>query len=249
MTDEELLRYSRHILLADIDVAGQEKLAASRVLILGAGGLGCPVALYLAASGVGHLVIADNDVVDMTNLQRQIGHGTPSIGMLKVSSLRNRLSEINPDIGVTALQERLNGEHLQEIVASVDVVLDCSDNFSTRYQLNQASLMWEKPLVSGAAIRFEGQVSVFNKTRTSPCYACLYGVDIGENAVTCSESGVFSPLVGVIGSMMAAEAIKLLVGFGSVLDGRLLLCDIRQMDWRSLVLHKDPLCPVCYGRG
>jgi adenylyltransferase/sulfurtransferase len=245
MNDEELLRYSRHILLSDIDVAGQEKLAAAQVLIIGAGGLGCPAAIYLAASGVGHLVIADDDVVEMSNLQRQIGHDVNHIGSPKVHSLAERLKAINPLVRVTELNERLEGTLLQTAMSSMDVVLDCSDNFLTRQNINRVSLLLKKPLVSGAAIRFEGQLSVFNCTDNSPCYACLYGNENNDEMLTCSESGVFSPVVGVVGSLMAAETLKLIIGVGVVLDGRLLLCDMRDMDWRSLDLHKDPLCPVC----
>jgi len=249
MNDEALLRYSRHILLNDIDVSGQEKLAASRVMIVGAGGLGCPAAMYLAASGVGQLIIADDDVVDITNLQRQIGHSTDDIGLPKVVSLVGKLKEINPDIVITGLHERLAADRLNDVLSASDAVLDCSDNVATRLMVNAAAVFHKIPLVSGAAIRFEGQVSVFNYTPESPCYACLYGMEADEEEMTCSQRGVFSPLVGVVGSMMAAEALKLLIGLGSILDGRLLLCDIRQMDWRSLILRKDPLCPVCSGRG
>lgn len=249
MRDEELLRYSRHILLKEIDLSGQEKLAAASILIIGAGGLGCPAAMYLAASGVGKLLVADDDIVDLSNLQRQIAHGTHDVGMPKVVSLVKKLEEINPEIVVTGLHKRLDVNSLGELIEGVDVVLDCSDNFSTRMQVNSVAALHKRTLVSGAAIQFEGQLSVFNRTQKSPCYACLYAVDANEEAITCVSNGVFSPLVGIVGSMMAAEAIKVLLGIGDVLDGRLLVCDVRNMEWRSLALRKDPLCPVCSERG
>lgn len=245
MNDEQLLRYSRHILLDGFDIAGQERLLAARVLIVGAGGLGCPSAMYLAASGVGSIVIADDDDVDVTNLQRQIAHGTRNIGEKKVLSLSQTLKDINPFINIQPLAARLQNEALLEQVAAADVVLDCSDNFETRLAINSACVALKKPLVSGAAIRTEGQVSVFNLHRDSPCYVCLYGeVARGEN-LTCSESGVLAPLVGIIGAMQALEALKILADFGNVLNGRLLLFNAREMEWRMLSLQKDPVCPVC----
>ena len=245
MNDEQLLRYSRHILLDGFDIAGQERLIAASVLIVGAGGLGCPSAMYLAASGVGSIVIADDDVVDVSNLQRQIGHGTSDIGVKKVLSLSRTLESINPDVNIKPLVARLQYDDLLQQVAAADVVLDCSDNFNTRLAINRACVAMQKPLVSGAAIRTEGQVSVFNLHRDSPCYVCLYGEVGGEDNLTCSESGVLAPLVGIVGSMQALEALKILADFGGVLNGRLQLLNARDMEWRVLALQKDPLCPVC----
>lgn len=247
MNDEKLLRYSRHILLEGFDIAGQEKLERASVLIVGAGGLGCPAAMYLAASGVGHIVIADDDVVEMTNLQRQIAHGTPDIGFSKVSSLAATLRHINPLVHVEPLASRVEDELLSELVTRVDIVLDCSDNFSTRFAVNRACVLGKKPLVSGAAINAEGQVSVFNLTSESPCYACLYGEDNVSESRTCSENGVLAPVVGIVGAMQAVEAIKLLAGYGESLDGRLMLLDAKRMEWRNLTIKKDSCCTVCNG--
>lgn len=246
MDDQQLLRYSRHIMLDGFDIAGQERLDNSSVLVVGAGGLGCPAAMYLAASGVGHITIADADVVDVTNLQRQIGHSSLDIGKAKVLSLTEKLREINPRIKIDPLLLRLQGEDLVRQVSAADLVLDCSDNFSTRLAVNRACVIKKKPLVSGAAIRSEGQVAVFNLREYSPCYACLYGDGQTEENLTCSESGVLAPLVGIIGAMQAAEALKILAGYGEPLDGRLLLLDARLMEWRTLSLKKDSSCPVCY---
>lgn len=248
MDDAWLLRYSRHILLDGFDMACQQRLQSARVLVLGAGGLGCPAAMYLAASGVGRLVLADDDVVDLSNLQRQIGHRTADIGRAKVQSLAATVQAINPHVQVDALPARLRGDELVACVAAVDLVLDCSDNFTTRLAVNRACVAQGKPLVSGAAIRTEGQVAVFNATAASPCYACLYGEDNPETQLTCSESGVLAPLVGIIGAMQAVEAVKVLARFGEPLDGRLLLLDVRSMEWRTLSLQKDPACPVCASR-
>jgi molybdopterin/thiamine biosynthesis adenylyltransferase len=245
MNDQELLRYSRHILLDGFDIAGQEKLEKAKVLIVGAGGLGCPAAMYLASSGVGHIVIADDDVVDLTNLQRQIAHGTTDVGSCKVTSLADTLRNINPLVYVEPLALRLVDALLLELVARVDLVLDCSDNFSTRLAINRACLLQKKPLVSGAAINAEGQVSVFNLSAESPCYSCLYGENDNEQNLTCSESGVLAPIVGIIGAMQALEAIKILAGYGETLDGRLLLLDAKRMEWRSLSMKKDACCAVC----
>jgi molybdopterin/thiamine biosynthesis adenylyltransferase len=245
MDDAQLLRYSRHILLDGFDIEGQERLQRARVLVVGAGGLGCPAAMYLAASGVGSIVLADDDVVDASNLQRQIGHGTADIGRAKVLSLSATLQDINPGLRIVTVQQRLHGEQLLEHVAAADVVLDCSDNFTTRLAINRACVAYRKPLVSGAAIRSEGQVAVFNLKHGSPCYACLYGEDNPEENLTCSESGVLAPLVGIIGAMQAAEAVKILAGYGEPLDGRLLLLDARVMEWRSLALRRDAHCAVC----
>lgn len=247
MQDDELLRYSRHILLSGFDVAGQEKLLHAKVLVLGAGGLGCPLAMYLAASGVGSVLLADHDVVELSNLQRQIGHGTVDIGRSKTDSLADTLSALNPFTNVECIQERLSGELLEDVVSRVDVVADCSDNFATRIAVNLACLRQGKPLVSGAAIRYEGQLSVFNLTPSSPCYACLYGAAAHDDEATCSENGVLSPLVGVVGSLMATEVVKIIAGIGQCLDGSLLLCDLKDMEWRKLTLVRDPGCFVCGG--
>ncbi len=245
MNDDNLLRYSRHLLLDGFDVDGQQRVQGAQVLVVGAGGLGCPAALYLSASGVGHLVIADDDIVDLTNLQRQIAHATADIGRAKVDSLADKLRAINPHSQVTALRLRLQGDELDKQVAAADLVLDCSDNFLTRLAVNRVCVERRKPLVSGAAIRAEGQVAVFNFCAGSPCYACLYGEEKTEETLTCSQSGVLSPLVGIIGAMQAVEALKILAHFGDSLDGRLLLLDARTMEWRSLSLKKDPFCAVC----
>lgn len=245
MDDQQLLRYSRHILLDGFDIAGQERLGNARILVVGAGGLGCPAALYLAASGVGHIVVADDDVVEISNLQRQIGHATSDLGKAKVFSLAEKLRDINPQINIQPIAQRLQGDALVEQVAAADLVLDCSDNFVTRLEVNRACLLQQKPLVSGAAIRNEGQVAVFNLHPDSPCYVCLYGEEISAGNLTCSESGVLAPLVGIVGAMQAVEALKILAAYGKPLDGRLLLLDARAMEWRSLVLKKDPGCAAC----
>ncbi len=246
MNDDQLLRYSRHILLPEIGVEGQEAILAARVLVVGAGGLGSPAAMYLAAAGAGTLVLCDGDTVDLTNLQRQILHSAATIGVAKVESGRQTLLRLNPLAGVETISERLEGERLDSEVAAADVVLDCSDNFATRHAINRACVRHRKPLVSGAAIRFDGQVSVFDlRHDDSPCYHCLFpeGEDIEE--VRCAVMGVFAPLTGIIGATQAAEALKLLVGCGVSLDGRLLLLDGLAMEWRSVSLARDPDCPVC----
>jgi molybdopterin/thiamine biosynthesis adenylyltransferase len=245
MNDDDLLRYSRHILLQGFGIEGQERLAASRVLVIGAGGLGCPAALYLASSGVGHIVIVDDDTVDASNLQRQIAHTTADLGRAKVDSLADSLRAINPRISVEPLMLRLQGDVLLDQIRRADVVLDCSDNFRTRLAVNRACVIHRKPLVSGAAIRNEGQLAVFNLHQESACYACLYGEHGDNENLTCSESGVFAPLVGVVGAMQASEAIKMLSGYGENLDGCLLVMDMATMEWRTLKLHKDPSCTVC----
>ncbi len=245
MDDEQLLRYSRHILLPGLDVEGQEALLRSRVLIVGMGGLGCPVALYLAASGVGELHLADDDTVDVSNLQRQIAHGSADIGRGKVDSVAESIHALNSDVRVVTHSVRLSGEALAEAVAGVDLVVDASDNFTTRFALNQACYTVRKPLVSGAAIRGEGQLSVFDFRREdSPCYRCLYQ-EADDAALNCSESGVLAPVVGIIGSMQALEALKCLSGLGEPLVGRLLLFDGINMELRQLNLRRDPACPVC----
>ncbi|TCV85193.1 HesA/MoeB/ThiF family protein [Sulfurirhabdus autotrophica] len=246
MNDNQLLRYSRHILLPQIGIEGQEKLSQSHALIIGAGGLGSPVALYLAASGVGKLTVCDGDVVDLTNLQRQIVHRTEAVGLNKADSAKQSLLAINPEIIVTALPRRIDEAELMQLVSSADVVLDASDNFATRHAVNRACVVHKKPLVSGAAVRFDGQITVFNlREGDSPCYHCLFPETEGADEVRCAENGVFSPLVGIIGTMQAAEALKLLMGIGQTLQGRLLLLDALTMEWRSIKLKKDQACPVC----
>lgn len=250
MNDDQLLRYSRHILLAEIGMEGQEAILASRVLVVGAGGLGSPAAMYLAAAGVGTLVLCDDDTVDLTNLQRQILHSAEGVGRLKVESGRDTLLRLNPHARIEPVALRLDGPALDELVATADVVLDCCDNFATRHAINRACVRFRKPLVSGAAIRFDGQVSVFDLRRAdSPCYHCLFpeGQDVEE--VRCAVMGVFAPMTGIIGATQAAEALKLLVGCGATLDGRLLLLDSLAMEWRSVLLSRDPACEVCGGRG
>ncbi|GGU63637.1 molybdopterin-synthase adenylyltransferase MoeB [Pseudomonas laurentiana] len=248
LSDQELLRYSRQILLAQVDIDGQLKLKGSRALIVGLGGLGSPVALYLAAAGVGELHLADFDTVDLTNLQRQVMHDTPSIGMTKVDSARARLQAINPEIALVAHRTALDEDSLAEAVRAVDLVLDCSDNFGTREAVNRACVAAGKPLVSGAAIRLEGQLSVFDPRQPhSPCYHCLYGHG-SEAELTCSEAGVIGPLVGLVGSLQALEALKVLAGFGEPLIGRLLLIDALGSRFRELRVKRDPGCAVCGDR-
>lgn len=246
MNDSQLLRYSRHILLDQIGIAGQEKLLAARVLIIGAGGLGSPVALYLAAAGVGHITLADDDVVELTNLQRQIAHDMSSLGVNKAQSAARRMQQMNPDIHIEALPQRLAGETLEAAVAAADVVVDCCDNFPTRHAVNRACVRQRKPLVSGAAVRFDGQIAVFDlRDTTAPCYACLFPEHAQDAEMRCAEFGVFTPLVGAVGSIQAMEALKLLIGTGASLSGRLLLHDALSAEWRTLRLKKDPGCEVC----
>ncbi len=246
MNDQQLLRYSRHILLDPIGIEGQDRLLGSRALIVGAGGLGCPSALYLAAAGVGTLVIVDDDEVDMTNLQRQILHREQSVGRAKVDSARDALHDINPGTEVIALKQRLAGDALLEQVAAADVVLDCSDNFATRHAINRACVATRTPLVSGAAIRFDGQVAVFDSREPdAPCYHCLFPEGGESEEVRCAVMGVFAPLTGIIGTVQAAEALKILAQTGRTLAGRLLLLDALGMEWRSIALPRDPGCAVC----
>lgn len=248
MDDSQLLRYSRHILLPQIDIQGQEALTRSCVLIIGAGGLGSPAAMYLAASGIGKLIICDNDAVDLTNLQRQIIHNTDAIGTLKTHSAKKTLAGINPEVDVVTLNEYVSGDKLLQLVAEADVVIDASDNFTTRHNVNKACIVHKKPLVSGAAVRFEGQVTVFDlRQNNNPCYHCLFPADCeGDNEdMHCAAMGVFSPLVGIIGSMQAAEALKILLGVGETLNGRLLLLNGLTMRWRSVKLIKDLACKAC----
>lgn len=247
MEDDQLLRFSRQIMLPSFDIEGQEKLLESRVLIMGLGGLGSPVAMYLAAAGVGELVLVDFDQVDLSNLQRQIIHTTDRIGTAKVASARATLQGLNPECKVTTIERLLDKEGIDEQVAGVDLIIDCTDNFSTRFALNSTCVAHRTPLVSGAAIRMEGQVSVFTGQPGDPCYHCLYDSESVVNA-TCSENGVLAPVVGIIGSIQANEAIKVLTGIGSTLNGKLLLLDALHMQWRTLTLRADPNCPVCSGR-
>ena len=248
MNDQQLLRYSRQIMLPSIDLLGQERLLASRVLIIGLGGLGSPVAMYLAAAGVGELVLVDFDRVDLSNLQRQIVHNSERIGMLKVDSAELTLTLINPDCRILKFAVKLDDEALLEQVAMADLVVDGSDNFATRFAINDACVATQTPLVSGAAIRTEGQISVFSGRPGDPCYRCLYGSG-GEMDETCSQNGVLAPLVGIIGSMQAIEAIKVLTGAGTPLSGRLMLLDALHMEWQTVKLKADPKCPVCRDRG
>ena len=245
MNDQQLLRYSRHILLPEVDIDGQQSLLDSTALVVGLGGLGCPVALYLASSGVGHLILVDDDQVDVSNLQRQIAHGTRDLGKSKVASAAESIRAINPDINLTLIEQRLEGDALAQQVSLASVVLDCCDNFSTRFAINAACVAAKKPLISGAAIRLEGQLTVFDTRRDdSPCYRCLYTGD--ENLdLSCSESGVLAPLVGVIGAAQAMEAVKCLADVGEPAIGRLQLFDAKQFQWREFSLNKDPACPVC----
>ena len=255
MNDDQLLRYSRHVLLDDIGIEGQRRLLGAHALLIGAGGLGSPVALYLATAGVGTITIVDDDVVDLTNLQRQIAHTLARVGQPKVASIAAALAAINPDVRVIALQARAGPQQLAGWVAAADVVIDCSDNFATRHQVNAACVAHRKPLVSGAAIGFDGQISVYDtrETRetgaaTQPCYACLFPPDATFDEVRCATMGVFAPLVGIIGSMQAAEALKLLAGVGSSLAGRLQMLDARSMEWSEIRISRSPGCPVCGSR-
>ncbi len=247
MKDEQLLRFSRQIMLPTMDVAGQQELVDATVLIVGMGGLGCPAAMYLSAAGVGHLIIADDDTVEITNLQRQIAHEQSNLGESKVSSAETTLKGLNPDVRITQIKNRLEGDLLEQAVVSADVVVDASDNFNTRFAVNQSCLKNKKPLVSGAAIRMEGQVAVFDSENPeSPCYQCLYS-ECDDDDASCSQNGVMAPLVGIIGSVQAMETIKLITGIGNSLVGRLLLLDAATMQWREMKLPRDPSCPACGG--
>ena len=246
MNDEQLLRYSRHILLPEIGIDGQEKFRRAHALIMGAGGLGSPVALYLASAGVGTLTICDGDTVDLTNLQRQIVHRNDAIGTSKAESAQRTLAGINPDISVRAINERIGGARFDELVRAADVVLDCSDNFATRHALNRACVAARKPLVSGAGVRFDGQIAVFDlRDAEAPCYHCLFPEHGDNEDMRCAVMGVFAPLVGIIGAMQAAEALKLVAGIGTSLSGRLLLLDALAMEWRTVRLKRDAACVVC----
>lgn len=246
MNDNQLLRYSRHILLPQVEYAGQEKLTQSHALIMGAGGLGAPVALYLAASGVGKLTICDFDDVDLTNLQRQIIHTTPSVGTNKALSAQQTLYEINPEVQVQIIQQKSTEAELTELVSEADIAIDCSDNFATRYAMNRVCFAQKKPLVSGAAVRFEGQVTVFDfRQDNTPCYHCLFPDTGDDQELRCADNGVFSPLVGMIGTTQAAETLKCLLNIGQTLEGRLLLLDALDMQWRTIKLARDPACSIC----
>lgn len=249
MDDSQLLRYSRHILLPELGIEGQQRLRAAHVLIVGAGGLGCPAALYLAAAGIGRITLADADRVDPTNLQRQILYTSGSVGAYKVEAARAALAAVNPEVEVDAVRERVDPVRAAELAAAAHIVLDCSDNFATRHALNRACVRHRRPLVSGAAIRFDGQVSVFDlRGAAAPCYACLFPEEGEAEEVQCAVMGVFSPLTGIVGALQAGEAIKLIAGSGQFLDGRLLMIDAREAGFRSIRIRRDPDCAVCAAR-
>jgi molybdopterin/thiamine biosynthesis adenylyltransferase len=246
MTDDQLLRYSRHILLDEVGVEGQQKLLESHALVIGAGGLGSPVALYLGTAGVGRITLVDHDAVDLTNLQRQIAHNLERVGHPKAESARDAIAAINPDVLVRPLVMKAGPQELDELVPRADVVIDCSDNFATRHMINAACVAHRKPLVSGAAIRFDGQVSVFDtRGAQAPCYACVFPPDQDLEETRCATMGVFAPLVGIIGAMQASEALRLLAGVGSSLAGRLQMLDGRTMEWSEVRVKRDPACRVC----
>ncbi|PHV01911.1 molybdopterin-synthase adenylyltransferase MoeB [Iodobacter sp. BJB302] len=246
MDDQALLRYSRHILLDEIGIEGQEKISQAHVLLIGAGGLGSPAALYLASAGVGTLTIVDNDQVDLSNLQRQIIHSTASLGQNKAQSAAQAIYALNPHIRVNALSTRASNKELDQLVAAADIVLDCCDNFATRHAVNRACVRHKVPLVSGAAVRFDGQLTAFDsRLDNAPCYHCLFGEEGEASDGPCATFGVFAPLVGMIGAAQAAEALKLILGLGSPLIGRLQLLDARNMQWREMRYKRDPACPVC----
>ena len=249
LPDADLLRYSRHLLLDDIGVEGQRRLLHSRVLIIGAGGLGSPAAMYLACSGVGSITIVDDDTVDLTNLQRQIMHSTDRIGQAKVLSAQNTLAQLNPAVQVRALQTRADAQLLQDLVAQADVVLDCCDNFQTRQAINAACVLQRVPLVSGAAIGMDGQIAVYDpRDAQAPCYACVFAPDAPPEEARCATMGVLAPLVGVIGAMQAVEALKLLAHTGTSLSGFLLMLDAHSLEWTRLRVQKNPACAVCAER-
>jgi molybdopterin-synthase adenylyltransferase len=246
MDDAQLLRYSRHILLNELGIDGQEKLLASHALVIGAGGLGSPVSLYLGSAGVGHITVVDHDQVDATNLQRQIAHTLDRVGQDKAQSVRTAIAQINPDVRVTPITQRADAALLNTLVAQADVVIDCCDNFETRHAVNRACVQHGKPLVSGAAIRMDGQVSVFDSTQSdAPCYACIFPPEQAPEETLCATMGVFAPLVGIIGSVQAAEALKILSGMGSHMAGRLLMLDGRDLSWTDIRMGRNAQCPVC----
>jgi len=249
-SDEQLLRYSRQILLPDIELDGQQRLARARVLIVGLGGLGSPAAMYLAAAGVGNLVLADGDHVDLSNLQRQLLHATPDLGERKTDSARRRLRALNPEVQVRTIAARLADGDLATEAGAADVVVDATDNFTSRFAINRACRAQRTPLVYGAAIRFEGQLSVFDaRDPQSPCYRCLYDDTVADQHETCDAIGVVAPLLGIIGAVQAMETLKLLLGIGQTLSGRLLLLDAHTMQWQDVQLPRDPACPVCSATG
>jgi molybdopterin/thiamine biosynthesis adenylyltransferase len=249
MNDDQLLRYSRHILLDELGIEGQQRLLAAHALVIGAGGLGSPVLMYLGTAGVGRITVVDHDTVDLTNLQRQIAHTTARVGTPKVTSAAQTIAAINPTIEVVALQERADAARLDVLVASADLVLDCSDNFATRHAVNAACVKHRRPLVSGAAIGFDGQISVYDtRTPANPCYACIFPPEATFEEVRCSTMGVFAPLVGIIGTVQAAEALKLLAGVGTSLAGRLQMLDARAMEWTEIRMQRSAACTVCAGR-
>ena len=246
MTDDQLLRYSRHILLDEIGIEGQQRILDSHALVIGAGGLGSPVALYLGSAGVGRLTVVDHDTVDVTNLQRQVAHSMARVGSLKVDSIRQAVAALNPEVQVRTVAQRADTALLVQLVAEADVVLDCSDNYSTRQAINAACVQQRKPLVSGAAIRFDGQLAVYDpRDAASPCYACVFDPREQFEETLCSTLGVFAPLVGIIGTLQAAEALKLLSGAGTARTGRLLMLDGRHTDFSEVRLPRNPACPVC----
>jgi molybdopterin/thiamine biosynthesis adenylyltransferase len=250
MNDDQLLRYSRHILLDDIGVEGQQRLLQSHALVIGAGGLGSPVVLYLGTAGVGRITLVDHDTVDVTNLQRQIAHNLARVGSPKAESARLTIAAINPDVLVHPVTQRADAAWLDAAVAQADVVIDCSDNFATRHAVNSACVAHRKPLVSGAAIGFDGQISVYDSRDVlAPCYACIFPPEATFEEVRCATMGVFAPLVGIIGSMQAAEALKLLAGVGRSLAGRLQMLDARSMEWTEIRMPRNASCPVCAARG
>jgi molybdopterin/thiamine biosynthesis adenylyltransferase len=248
MNDQQLLRYARHLMLDEIGIEGQQRLLDAHALVIGAGGLGSPAVLYLATAGVGRITVVDHDTVDLTNLQRQIAHNLSRVGLPKAESARATVTALNPDVQVHALVRRADAELLHDLVRKADVVLDCCDNFRTRHAVNQACVTHRKPLVSGAAIGWDAQISVYDvRQPDAPCYACLFPPDAAYEEVACATMGVFAPLVGVVGSVQAAEALKLLAGTGESLAGRLLMLDARRMAWDSVSLARQPACPVCSG--
>lgn len=246
MNDQQLLRYSRHILLDEIGIEGQERILAAHVLIIGAGGLGSPAALYLGSAGVGHITLVDDDAVDLTNLQRQIAHTSERVGQPKVTSAAEAVLAINPDAAITCIQARADAALLDGLVAAATVVLDCSDNYATRHAINAACVRHTKPLVVGAAIRFDGQITVVDQRQPdAPCYACVFTPNEAFEEEQCSTMGVFAPLVGIVGATQAAEALKLISGAGTSLAGRLLMLDARSMEWSALQVRRDTNCVVC----
>lgn len=249
MNDTQLLRYSRHILLDEVGVEGQNQLLASHVLMVGAGGLGSPVALYLGSAGVGRITVVDDDQVDTTNLQRQIAHTLARVGQFKAQSVQTAIAAINPDVQVVPVTQRADAAVLDELVPQADLVLDCSDNFATRQAINRACVKHHKPLVSGAAIRFDGQVAVYDPRQdNAACYACVFPPSEAVEEANCATMGVFAPLVGIVGTVQAAEALKLLCGIGRPLTGRLLMLDGRNMEWNEVRIARNPACPVCGSR-